>query len=87
MFDYYEKSRLAAETLDKYDLTDVLKEIRGLDVAEVRNILCHFNKEVAETVWELSLDELAIYLSKIYSMYVEEVTIPYLWWIDRRERT
>ena len=79
MFDYYGESRLVAETLDKYDLTNVLKEIRGLDDAEIRDILYHFNKEVVEAVkavGELSLDELAIYLSKMYSMYVEEVTTP-----------
>lgn len=87
MFNYDEASKLAAETLDKYNLTNILKKVRSIDIAEVRELLCHFNKEVAEASQELTLDELAQYLHERYGMKIDEILVPYIWWNDRWERT
>lgn len=80
MFDYDAESKAAAETLDKYDFSPVLKSFRGVDLYDIEKTLEQFGEEVKKAIEDLTTDELAEYLRHKYEMGVEEVSHYYLWW-------
>lgn len=83
MFDYDENAKQSVEILDKYDLNHILKNCYGVSIYDVRDQLTHIDKKVNDAVYNLSIDELAEYLHKRYSMRIEEIIIPYVWYNDR----
>ena len=83
MFDYDEESKKAAETLDKYDLTDILKEYHGREVSEIKDEIKEINNELCEAIESLTYIEFSDYLIERYKMRMEEVSISYMWWNDR----
>ena len=83
MFDYNEESKRAAEILDKYDLTDVLKECRGREVSEIEEEIKKINDELCEAIENLTYVEFSDYLIERYKMRMEEASISYMWWNDK----
>lgn len=84
MFEYDAESMAAAEMLNKYDLTDVLKNIHGADVYEVLDCLDELgNDEISESIHNLTTDEFVTYLETRYKMRSEEVVHYALWWNRR----
>lgn len=84
MFEYDKEAMMAAETLDKYDLTDVLKGCHGTEVYDVIDrIDAMGSDEVSKAITELSTDDLVIYLEKRYNMRSQEVSRYVLWWSSR----
>ena len=83
MFDYDEESKRAAEILDKYDLTDILKECRGKEVYEIEDEIKKINDELCEAIESLTYTEFSDYLVERYKMRIQEVIISYMWWNDR----
>ena len=62
MFDYDEDSKKAAETLDKYDFTPILKRCYGVDIYDIEDWIKDYGDDVAEAVENLADYELADYL-------------------------
>ena len=83
MFDYDEESRLAAEKLDKYDFTDILKQCYGVNIFDVKYMLRDLEEEIFDEISDLTTDEFAEYLHQRYGMKIEEVLTTYVWWNDR----
>lgn len=86
MFDYDEESKRAAEILDKYNLTDILKECRGREASEIEEEIKKINDELCEAVESLTYEEFCDYLVKRYKMGLQEVSISYMWWNDKDGR-
>ena len=83
MFDYDEESKRAVEILDKYNLTDMLKEYRGIEANEIEDEIKNINDELCEAIESLTYAEFSDYLIERYKMRMEEVIINYIWWNDR----
>ena len=86
MFDYDEESKKAAEILDKYNLTDMLKEYRGIEANEIKEEIKKINDELCEAMESLTYEEFCDYLVKRYRMRMQEVSINYMWWNDKDGR-
>ena len=54
MFDYDEDSKKAAETLDKYDFTPILKRCYGVDIYDIEDWIKDYGDDVAEAVENLA---------------------------------
>lgn len=81
MFEYNTDSSKAAEKLDRYDLTDVLKDVHGVDVYEVAEIISNMgNSEISEAIDCLTIDELVLYLERRYGMGATEEVRSFMWW-------
>lgn len=81
MFEYNTDSSKAAEKLDRYDLTDVLKDVHGVDVYEVAEKISSIgNAEISEAIDCLTIDELVLYLERRYEMGTTEEVRSFMWW-------
>ena len=80
MFDYDKEAKHAVEILDKYNLTQILKECHGEQLYDVAKTLESYNQEIADIIFDLSTDELGIYLQERYYGHIEEQIIPYFYW-------
>jgi hypothetical protein len=84
MFDYDLASEKAAETLDAYDLSELLLQCYDVgwvdpwDIRERAILVKH--PELADVLDELSTDEFMEYLTKRYNVRFEEV-ISYRMWL------
>ena len=83
MFDYDKEAKHAVEILDKYNLTEVLEKCHGYQLYDVAEKLKSYNKEIEEIIYDLSADELGIYLNKKYGGKIKEEIIPYFYWNSR----
>lgn len=83
MFDYDPFSKRAAKVLDQYDLTPAIKNLYGVEIYKLYDILSQVDPHVAQVVHHLCPDELASYLHARYGMRLEEVITTYVWWNDR----
>lgn len=83
MFDYDEESKKAAETLDKYDLTSILKGCHGTDIYDVEELIKNYGDETCEAVENLSDYELADYLHQRYGMTIQEISRYCVWWSNK----
>lgn len=83
MFDYDPFSKRAAGVLDQYDLTSAIKNIYGVEIYKLYDILSQVHPQVAQVVHSLCPDELADYLHVRYGMRLEEVSTTYVWYNDR----
>lgn len=86
MFDYDEDLKKAAETLDKYDFTPILKRCYGVDIYDIEDWIKDYGDDVAEAVENLADYELADYLHQKYGMGIQEVSRYCAWWNDRKAR-
>ena len=85
MFDYDEESKKAAETLDKYDFSIILKSCRGVDIYDIEDwIRKEYGDEVGEAIHTLADYEFADYLHQRYGMNIQEVSRYCVWWNDRK---
>lgn len=84
MFDYDETSKKAAETLDQYDLSPVLRRCYGVDIYDIEDWIKAYGDEVCEAVENLADYELADYLHQRYGMGIQEVSRYCAWWNDRK---
>ena len=82
MFDYDENAKKAAQVLDQYNFTSMLKDCYGVSIYEIIDQLTQYNENVADALNDLSSDEVADYLYQRYGMYVQEVTELYVSWND-----
>lgn len=73
MFGYDKLSESAANTLDSYDFTQLLKECSNMDVSDIREVLKQVSSQVDDALQELSEDELCEYLRERYRMEVSEI--------------
>lgn len=81
MFEYSIESSKAAEKLDGYDLTDVLKDVHGADVCEVAEKISSIgNAEISEAIDCLTIDELVLYFERRYEMGTKEEIRSFMWW-------
>lgn len=85
MFDYDEDSKKAAETLDNYDFTPILKRCYGVDIYDIEDWIKDYGDDVAEAVESLADYELADYLHQKYGMGIQEVSRYCAWWNDRKQ--
>ncbi len=89
MFEYDQETSHAAETLDKYDLSDVLSECNDLgwrdpwDIRE-RALLTKY-PELTNTLDDLSLDEFMEYLCERYPVRFEEVVSYRMWYTPEKQ--
>lgn len=83
MFDYDVESKIAAETLDKYNFHSVLQTCYGVDLYDIEEILEKFGEEVKKAIEDLTTEELAEYLHQKYGMRVQEVSRYCLWWTKK----
>ena len=83
MFDYDPFSKRAAKVLDQYDLTPAIKNLYGVEIYKLYDVLSQVDPQVARVVHSLCPDELADYLHVRYGMQVEEVLTTYVWYNDR----
>lgn len=83
MFDYDKEAKHAVEILDKYNLTQILRKCNGKQLYDVAKMLESYNQEIANIIFDLSADELGIYLQKRYYGHIEEQIIPYFYWNNR----
>lgn len=83
MFDYDKEAQNAVIILDKYNLTEVLKKCHGKQLYDVAKMLESYNQEIANIIFDLSADELGIYLQEKYCGHIEEEIIPYFYWNNR----
>lgn len=83
MFDYDPFSKRAAKVLDQYDLSPVIKDVYGVEIYKLYDILSQLDPQVAQVVHHLCPDELASYLHARYGMRLEEVITTYVWYNDR----
>ena len=82
---YDEDSKKAAETLDKYDFTPILKRCYGVDIYDIEDWIKDYGDDVAEAVENLADYELADYLHQKYGMGIQEVSRYCAWWNDRKQ--
>lgn len=85
MFEYDDAARLAAEALDRYDLTEILSECYDKGIREPWDIL---NKgilsrypELEDTIDNLSTDEFMEYLCEKYHVRFEEIISYRMWYL------
>lgn len=83
MFDYDADSKHAAEVLDRYDFSSVLRNCYGVKLYDVKEWLERYGEEVSEAISDLTTDELAEYLRQKYGVRVEEVLRYYIWGNDK----
>lgn len=83
MFDYDKEAKHAVEILDKYNLTQILRKCHGKQLYDVAKILESYNQEIADIIFDLSADELGIYLQERYYGHIKEQIIPYFYWNNR----
>lgn len=83
MFDYDPSTKRAAGVLDQYDLTSAIKNLYGVEIHKLYDILSQVDPQVAQVVHSLCPDELADYLHVRYGMRLEEVPTTYVWYNDR----
>lgn len=83
MFNYDKEAAHAVTILDKYDLTEILKKCHGYQLYDVAKALASYNEEIKEIIFDLSEDELGIYLHKRYDSKIQEEIIQYFRWNDR----
>lgn len=81
----HEDSKKAAETLDKYDFTPILKRCYGVDIYDIEDWIKDYGDDVAEAVENLADYELADYLHQKYGMGIQEVSRYCAWWNDRKQ--
>lgn len=84
MFDYDKEAQNAVIILDKYNLTEVLKKCHGKQLYDVAKMLESYNQEIANIIFDLSADELAIYLQERYYGHIKEQIIPYFYYNNKR---
>lgn len=87
MFEYDDASRKAAETLDKYDFTDILSECYDKGIRDPwdilhREILAR-HPELEAAADNLSTDEFMEYLCDKYHVRFEEVVSYRMWYNPR----
>lgn len=80
MFDYDKEAKHAVEILDKYNLTQILRKCHGKQLYDVAKTLESYNQEIADIIFDLTADELGIYLQERYYGHIEEQIIPYFYW-------
>lgn len=81
MFEYNAESSKAAEKLDRYNLTDVLKDVHGVDIYEVAEIISSMgNAEISKAIDCLTIDELVLHLERRYEMGTTEEVRSFMWW-------
>lgn len=75
MFEYDKDTCEAAKTLDKYDLTKTIKYCNEerLSLGEIYDSLGGLSKDIADASYELTPDELMMYLSDRYGVQWREV--------------
>ena len=80
MFDYDENAKKAAQVLDQYNFTAILKECHIVSIHEIIDQLTQYNENVADALDDLSSDEVASYLHQRYGMHIQEITELYVSW-------
>lgn len=80
MFDYDKEAKHAVEILDKYNLTQILRKCHGKQLYDVAKTLESYNQEISDIIFDLSADELGIYLQERYYGNIREEIIPYFYW-------
>lgn len=83
MFDYDKEAKHAVEILDKYNLTQILKKCHSKQLYDVAKMLESYNQEIDDIIFDLSADELEIYLQERYYGHIKEQIVPYFYWNSR----
>lgn len=85
MFDYDPESKKAVEILDKYDISQLLKNCHGVNLSNLSELFENYSCDVYAVILNLSPDELEIYLIEKYSVRIEEVTERFVYWMGEQD--
>ena len=83
MFDYDEDSKRAAEKLDGYDFTEILRSCFDSwlrDPYEIRNCISEHHPELDDALSDLTESEWIEYLEKRYPVSFEEIVRYRMWY-------
>lgn len=85
MFDYDKNAQKAAQTLDQYDFSEILKDCQGITISQIITRLARYGKKVSDAFAWLTADEIVTYLKLRYGMRVQEIYEYYVTWNPRHE--